>query len=109
VSESRVRACRFQGREDRGRGRPHDTINALLFRDFFYRVTVTNFSNTAYTLVGSDPLCDSGNFAFEAPGEFSTPQTLASLGTDVYYCEIDGSRGRACRVTANPGPRERRA
>jgi hypothetical protein len=67
----------------------HGTINAALLSDFFYRVTVTNFSNTQYTLVGSDPLCDTGNFAFEAPGEFSNPQTLAPLGTVVYYCQID--------------------
>ena len=51
----------------------HDTINGILNLDFFYRVTVTNFSNTAYTLVGSDPLYDTGNDANEAPGEFSNP------------------------------------
>jgi hypothetical protein len=67
----------------------HNTIDAPLFLDFFYRVTVTNLSDTQYTLVGSDPLCDTGQFAFEDPGEFSTPRTLAAQGTVVYYCQID--------------------
>jgi hypothetical protein len=71
----------------------HDTISAPLLLDFFYRVTVTNLSTTSYTLVGSDPLCDTGADAFENAGEFSTPQTLASLGTVVYYCQIDAVGG----------------
>lgn len=72
----------------------HDTINAALLPDFFYRVTVTNFSNTQYTLVGSDPLCDTpGDDAFEPFGPFSIPQPLAPLGTDVYYCQIDAVQG----------------
>jgi hypothetical protein len=71
----------------------HNTIDAPLNRDFFYRVTVTNFSTTSYTLVGSDPLCDTGNDAFEPGGLFSVPQTLASLGTVVYYCQIDAIGG----------------
>jgi hypothetical protein len=50
----------------------HDTVSGALGLDWFYRVTVTNFSNTSYTLVGSDPLCDSGVDAFEAPGSFRT-------------------------------------
>jgi hypothetical protein len=31
-------------------------------------------------LTASDPLCDTGNEAFEAPGEFSNPETLFPLG-----------------------------
>jgi hypothetical protein len=53
------------------------------------RVTVTNSTSTTYTLVGSDPLCDSGQFAFEAPGEFSTQRTLGPNSSVVYYCQID--------------------
>jgi hypothetical protein len=71
----------------------HNTIDAPLFFDFFYRVTVTNLSTTPYTLVGSDPLCDTGTDAFEHLGEFSTPRTLGSLGTVVYYCQIDAIGG----------------
>ena len=74
----------------------HNTVNSLLdFGDWYYRITVTNFSNKAYTLTGSDQLCDEGQFAFEpgGPGEFSTPNSLAPLGTDVYYCEIDPTAG----------------
>lgn len=67
----------------------HDTLNAPLNLDLFYRVTVTNLSTKSYTLVGSDPLCDTGQFAVEDPGEFSDPRTLAAGGTQVYYCEID--------------------
>jgi hypothetical protein len=70
----------------------HATISAALGLDFFYRITVTNFSNTSYTLTMSDPLCDTGTFAFEAVG-FSIPQPLAPLGTDVYYCQIDAISG----------------
>ncbi len=72
----------------------HDvTSSQLNFADWYYRITVTNFSNTAFTLTGSDPLCDTGNFASEAPGEFSTPNPLAPGGTDVYYCSIDPTGG----------------
>lgn len=70
----------------------HDTINGTLGLDFFYRITVTSFSNTQYTLAASDPLCDTGTFAFEPVG-FSAPQPLAPLGTDVYYCQIDAIGG----------------
>jgi hypothetical protein len=73
----------------------HDALNAPLDRDFFYRITVTNFSNTQFTLAGSDPLCDTGTFAFEpdGPNVFAVPQTLAPLGTVVYYCQIDAIGG----------------
>jgi hypothetical protein len=70
----------------------HATISAALGLDFFYRITVTNFSNTSYTLMMSDPLCDTGTFAFE-PAGFSLPQPLIAGGTDVYYCQIDGIGG----------------
>jgi hypothetical protein len=71
----------------------HDTISASIGLDFCYQVTVTNFTNTQFTLTGSDPLRDTGQFAFEAPGEFSAPQPLAPLGTDVFYCQIDAIGG----------------
>ena len=71
----------------------HDTIAGSLGLDFCYRVTVTNFSNASFTLTGSDQLCDTGQFAFEALGEFSLPQPLSPLGTDVYFCQIDAIAG----------------
>ncbi|HEX4323319.1 MAG TPA: hypothetical protein VHZ77_01685 [Gaiellaceae bacterium] len=70
----------------------HGMINGALGFDFFYRITVTNFSNTQYTLLATDQLCDSGNFAFE-PAGFSDPQPLAPFGTDVFYCQIDAIGG----------------
>jgi hypothetical protein len=70
----------------------HDTINAALGLDFFYRITVTNFTDTAYTVTASDPLCGVGTFGFE-PAGFSDPQPLAPGGTDVFYCQIDGIGG----------------
>lgn len=82
----------------------HDTINASIGLDFCYRVTVTNFSNTQYTLVGSDLLCDTGNFALETSGLFSNPQPLAPLGTDVYTCEIDMTFGAGLPGNGIPDP-----
>jgi hypothetical protein len=84
-------------------GFTHDSISAPLFFDFFYRVTVTNLTSTQYTLVGSDPLCDTGQFAFEQPGEFSAPETLAPLGTVVYYCQIDAIGGAGLPGDNIPG------
>jgi hypothetical protein len=60
-----------------------------------------------YTLAISDPLCDTGIFAFEPPG-FSLPQSLVPGGTDVYYCQIDAIGGaglpvnRRCRSLLLP-------
>lgn len=81
----------------------HDTISASLNLDFCYRVTVTNFSNAPFTLTGSDQLCDTGQFAFEAPGEFALPQPLAPLGTDVYFCQIDAIAGAGIPGDSIPG------
>jgi hypothetical protein len=53
---------------------------------------VTNFSDTQYTLMMSDLLCDSDTFALEPVG-FSVPQPLAPPGNDVYYRQIDAIGG----------------
>jgi hypothetical protein len=54
----------------------HDPSNGILDLDWYYRVTVGNFSNTSFMLTGGDPLCDTGVDVFEAPGEFSLPEPL---------------------------------
>jgi hypothetical protein len=55
------------------------------------------------TLTGVDQLCDTGQFAFEAPGEFSNPQPLVAGGTDVYYCQIDAIAGAGISGDSIPG------
>ncbi len=58
----------------------HDTINGPLNQgDWYYRITVTNFSNTQYTLTASDDICAASD-GFE-PSGFSDPQTLVPGGT----------------------------
>jgi hypothetical protein len=71
-------------------GFTHDVLPARLSRDLFYRITVTNLSNTAYTLQASDPLCDNPDAHPLVP---SGPQTLPALGTFVYTCDVDAIAG----------------
>ncbi|HEX4518433.1 MAG TPA: hypothetical protein VH063_02515 [Gaiellaceae bacterium] len=71
-------------------GFAHTVLTVPLSRDIFYRITVTNLSNTAYTLQASDPLCDS---PLGHPLNPSGPQTLPALGTFVYTCDIDALPG----------------
>jgi hypothetical protein len=85
-------------------GFTHDLLTAPLSRDIFYQVTVTNMTNTAYTLQASDPLC---NDQFAHPLNPSGPQTLPALGTFVYTCDIDAIPGAddiPTGATAGEGP-----
>jgi|SRR5579862_8706957 len=80
----------------------HDVITAPLNKSsVYYRITVTNNTSTAYTLVASDPLCDNPAAHALVP---SGPQTLAALGNVVYTCDIDVIGGAGDIPThATPG------
>jgi hypothetical protein len=71
-------------------GFTHDLLIAPLSQDVYYRITVTNFTDTQYTLVASDPVCDD---PVAHPLDPSGPQTLPALGTVVYTCDIDAIPG----------------
>jgi hypothetical protein len=92
----------------------HGTVSTPLnVGDWCYRVTITNFSNTAYTLTGSDPICDpTQDPGAVASDDLSDSNSLSPLGTDVYTCEIDPTWGTGLPgdsipsdpATAGPGP-----
>jgi hypothetical protein len=80
----------------------HDLLIAPVFDQINYRITVTNSTNTSYTLVASDPLCDPTLY-FAGALDPSGPQTLPAGGTVVYTCFIDTLPGSGLQTPGAGG------
>jgi hypothetical protein len=76
----------------------HDPLQAPLFFDVFYRITVSNNTSTNYTLTASDPLCDVAAFGTSLSPDGTIGQSLPAGGTFQYTCSIDAIPGAGAGV-----------
>ena len=84
----------------------HDTINAGLSTDIHYQITVTNNTDTDFTLTISDPVCTTPpNGSGILPS--GTQTVTAGGGVVVYTCDVDANPGVGeipIDAASGPGP-----